>query len=129
MILTTKAAGLSVFFAWVAASAVIASPTPVPATGDILCSVDTSAVARMDTLASAPDVDGFRNIFDGSFKGWWQNCGTPFSSVDRVNGGVFRMDTTKGYKAIYSAQRNTNIGGVLETKKRYKHYDVILYYW
>jgi hypothetical protein len=112
-----------------AAAGVAAAPSPVPTTGDLLCSVDTSAVARVDTLPSNPDADGFRNIFDGSFKGWWQNCSTSFSSVDRVNGGVWRMDTTKGYKAIYSAQRNANIGGVLETKKRYKHYDAIVDYW
>ncbi len=117
------------FPALLSATMTFASPTPVPSTGDQLCSVDTSAVARQDTLASNPDAEGFRNIFDGTFKGWWQNCGTSFSSVDRVNGGVFRTDSTKGYKAIYSAQRNTNTGGVLETKKRYKHYDVILDYW
>lgn len=111
------------------AAVAAASPTPVPATGDLLCSVDTSAVARQDTLVSAPDPDGFRTIFDGTFKGWWQNCNTPFSTNDKVNGGIWRVDTTKGYKSIYSFQRNTNVGGVLETKKRYKHYDAIFDYW
>jgi hypothetical protein len=129
MIRSEKTVALSLLLTLLSAASTMASPTPVPATGDLLCSVDTSATARLDTLVSSPDQDGFRSLFDGTTKGWWQNCGTPFSTVDKVNGGIFRPDTTKGYKAIYSFQRNANTGGVMETKKRYKHYDVILDYW
>jgi hypothetical protein len=111
-----------------------AQPTPAPAGGDLLCGaggaspVDTSAAARLDTLASTPDAEGFFSLFDGtSFKGWWQNCRSSHSSSDRTNGAIWRIDTAR--KAIYSTQRGTNTGGLLSTHKRYLHYEVVFETW
>lgn len=105
----------------------LAQPMPAPAEGDLRCSIDTSAAARADTLASPRDRDGFVSLFDGtSFKGWWQNCQTAHSD-DKTNGAVFRVD--KDRKAIYSNQRNGRTGGLLATRKRFRHYDLVFDYW
>jgi len=111
-----------------------AQPTPAPTGGDLLCSpggatpADTSAAAQLDTVVSARDADGFLNLFDGkSFKGWWQNCRSSHSSSDRTNGAIWRVDSTR--QAIYSTQRGTSTGGLLSTKKKYLHYEVIFETW
>ncbi len=111
-----------------------AQPTPAPTTGDLLCSPggaspqDTSAAAQVDTVVSAPDADGFRSIFDGqSFKGWWQNCRSSHSSSDRVNGAIWRVDPQR--QAIYSTQRGSSTGGLLSSKKKYLHYEIIFETW
>lgn len=116
------------------AGAVSAQPTPAPSSGDLLCSpggaspVDTSAAAQLDTVVSTPDADGFRSIFDGtSFKGWWQNCRSSHSSSDRVNGAIWRVDPER--QAIYSTQRGSSTGGLLSTKKKYLHYEIIFETW
>lgn len=115
------------------AAGAFAQPTPAPADGDLACSaggaspVDTTFAARQDTVVSTPDADGFLSLFDGkSFKGWWQNCRSTHSSGN-AQGAIWRIDTAR--KAIYSTQRNGNIGGLLSTKKRYLHYEVVFETW
>jgi hypothetical protein len=106
-----------------------AQPVLVPAqtTPEILCSVDTTAAHQIDTVVSLPDSNGFYTIFDGrSFKGWFQNCRSSHSSGDRVNGGIFRVDSVR--KAIYAMSRN-QVGGLLSTKKKYAHYELMFEWW
>jgi hypothetical protein len=104
-----------------------AQPTNPPTTGDLLCTVDTSATARLDTLESTRDADGFLSLFNGtSFKGWWQNCRTSHSSGDQTNGAIFRVDQARNW--IYSTQRGS-VGGILTTKKRYSHYEIVFETW
>jgi hypothetical protein len=94
---------------------------------EILCSVDTSAVARVDTVVGAPDANGFYTIFNGkNFKGFFQNCLSSHSSGDRTNGAIFRVDSVR--KAIYAMSRN-QVGGLLSTKKRYAHYELMFNWW
>lgn len=116
------------------APAAIAQPTPAPTGGDLLCSPggpnpqDTSAVAQLDTVVAALDAEGFRSIFDGtSFTGWWQNCRSSHSSSDRVNGAIWRIDPER--QAIYSTQRGSSTGGLLSTKKKYLHYELVFETW
>ncbi|MCD6024148.1 MAG: hypothetical protein K0Q91_1064 [Fibrobacteria bacterium] len=94
---------------------------------EIPCSVDTSASAQIDTVAGAPDANGFYTIFDGkTSKGWWQNCLSTHSSGNRTAGGIFRVDSVRG--AIYAMSR-AQVGGLLSTKKRYAHYEVMFEWW
>src|SRR6185436_19681172 len=91
-----------------------------------LCSVDTAASFQVDTVASAPDSNGFFSIFDGtSFKGWWQNCLSTHSS-NRTQGAIWRVDSDR--KAIYAMSR-AGVGGLLSTHKRYAHYELIFEWW
>lgn len=106
---------------------------------EIPCTVDTSAVAQLDTVPTVhwtqsddpnlwgPDSNGFYSIFDGrSSRGWWQNCRTPHSN-NNASGAIFRIDTVR--KAIYTMQRSTSIGGLLATKKKYAHYEIVFDWW
>jgi hypothetical protein len=106
-----------------------AQPTLVPSqTGpEKLCSVDTSATAQVDTVVGTPDANGFYSIFNGKdFTGWFQNCRSTHSSGDRTNGGIFRVDSVRG--AIYAMSRN-QVGGLISTKKRYAHYELMFNWW
>src|SRR5215217_8567666 len=81
-----------------------------------------------DTLASAPDNEGFRALFDGkSLKGWWENCQTGHSSQNRNAGGFWIADSTQG--ALYSQQASDLAGSVLMTNKNYTHYELIFDFW
>jgi hypothetical protein len=106
---------------------------------ELLCSVDTAAsnaaLTATDTVASIPDSNGFRAVFNGKdFTGWWQNCRSTHTS-NKTWGGIFRVDSVR--KAIYVMQRNgtfggTSIsqnGGLLSTRKRYDHYDISFDWW
>ncbi len=106
---------------------------------ELPCSIDTSATDQMDTVATlpywetndylitGPDSNGFYSIFDGvSYTGWWNNCRTPHSN-NNPNGGIFRVDTVR--KAIYSMMRGTSIGGLLTSKKKYAHYELVFDWW
>ncbi len=108
-----------------------AQPTPIPTTGDKLCSIDTSAANQIDTVAAPPIVNSegtYFSLFDGTtFKGWWQDCQSGHSSADRVNGAIWRISATN--TAIYSTQRNGNTGGLLATHKKYANYEIVFDMW
>jgi len=96
------------------------------------CAVDTSAAEalQMDSVIAemgGPDANGWMTIFDGkSSRGWWNNCRTSHSNND-AQGGIFRVDTVR--KAFYTMQRGTSIGGLLTTKKKFAHYEIIFEFW
>lgn len=113
----------------VVAGFAVAQPTLIPSqTGpELPCSVDTSAVAQVDTVVGAPDANGFYSVFNGKdFTGWFQNCRSSHSSGDRTLGAIWRVDTVR--KAIYAMSRN-QVGGLLSTKKRYAHYELMFNWW
>jgi hypothetical protein len=130
-----KKSSMMIFAAAVAALATgaFAQPGLVEAnTGpEILCSVDTSATSQVDTVVSTPDSNGFYKIFNGKdFKGWWQNC-LSTHSTSKTKGAIWRVDTVR--QAIYSMQRNesgiTQSGGLLTTRKKYAHYEIVFDWW
>jgi hypothetical protein len=128
--------GLPVLCRWLRiVGTVAAQPTLIPqqTTEELLCSpggaapVDTSFAAQQDTVVAQHDADGFLSIFNGrDFTGWWQNCRTSHSSANRTSGAIFRVDTVR--EAIYATQRG-NAGGILSTKKRYLHYEIVFEVW
>jgi hypothetical protein len=104
-----------------------AQPTPAPTTGDAPCAAEPSGAAASDTVVSAADDSGFYSMFDGaSFKGWWQSCQTGHSNGS-TQGAIFRIDAAQ--KAIYSTQRNGNIGGILMSAKKYTNYEIVFDLW
>jgi hypothetical protein len=113
-------ASISVFSAW-------AQPTPAPTTGDLACK-EESAIVPTDTVVSAPDDDGYLNLFDGTFKGWFQSCKTGHSSSNRSQGAIFRLGTADGKPAIYSTQRGSS-GGVMMTNKKFANYEILIDFW
>lgn len=119
-----KAMGISVtaavFAAW-------AQPTPAPTTGDLACKEEANVVGT-DTVASAPDADGYLSLFDGTFKGWFQSCKTTHSSGSNV-GAIFRIGTADGKPAIYSTQRGSGTGGIMMTNKKFTNYEIVFETW
>ena len=104
-----------------------AQPTPAPAAGDAPCAAEPTGAAANDTVVAVPDDSGFINMFDGtSFKGWWQSCQTGHSNGS-TQGAIFRVDPT--LHAIYSTQRNGNIGGILMTAKKMTNYEIVFDLW
>jgi hypothetical protein len=119
----------SLLAATVVAGFAVAQPTLVASQmgPELPCSVDTSAVAQVDTVVGTPDANGFYTIFNGKdFTGWFQNCRSSHSSGDRNLGAIWRIDTVR--KAIYAMSRN-QVGGLLSTKKRYAHYELMFNWW
>ena len=119
----------SLFAVPLTAGFLYAQPTLVAGqTGpELLCSVDTSATAQVDTVVAAPDASGFYPVFNGkNFTGFWQNCLSSHSSGNRTSGGIWRVDSVR--KAIYAMSRN-QVGGLLSTKKRYAHYEIMFEWW
>lgn len=104
-------------------------PTP-PATGDLPCT-DEAQVNPADTVAGAPDGQGYLSLFDGSFKGWFQSCQTLHSQADRSVGAIWRVGPgADGKPVIFSAQRYPKkVGGVLMTKKKYGNYEIVFDVW
>ncbi len=114
-----------VLLAWGLAS-VTAQPATAPLTPNTPCA--SSAGSATDTVVSTPDDSGYYSIFDGKdFKGWWESCQTAHSPEDRVNGGVWLVDTT--YHAITSQQNPNGAGSVIMTNKKYTNYEMMLDYW
>lgn len=111
----------------VSALSVWAQPTPAPTTGDAPCA-DEPTGAVTDTVVSVPDADGYFNLFDGTFKGWWQSCKTTHSQGSN-QGAIFRIGTSDGKPAIYSTQRGTSTGGLLMTKKKFIDYEIVIDFW
>lgn len=104
-----------------------AQPTPAPTGGDLACKEEANVVAT-DTVVSAPDAEGYLNLFDGTFKGWFQSCLTGHSSSNTRQGAVFRIGTVDGKPAIYSTQRGS-AGGVMMTNKKFSNYEIIIDFW
>jgi hypothetical protein len=112
--------GLSALAGW-------SQPTPAPTTGDLACKTEAQ-VDPADTVAGVPDAEGFRSLFDGSFKGWFQSCVTGHSGRNPVRGAIFRIGTADGKPAIYSTQR-VDAGGVLMTNKKFGNYEIRFQFW
>jgi hypothetical protein len=80
---------------------------------------------KPDTVASAPDAEGFVSIFNGTdLTGWWEDCAT--HTTDTKLGGVWIVDPSQ--KAIYSREEGQN-GDILVTNKKYDNYEIILDVW
>jgi len=106
-------------------------PKQAPTTTDAACASSGAnpppASDEVDTVVSAPDAQGFFSIFDGTtLKGWWQDCQTTHSSGNRTLGAIFRADPV--HHAIYAMSRE-GVGGILCTKKKYSHYEIIFDWW
>jgi hypothetical protein len=112
--------GLSAMAGW-------AQPTPPPATPDLACKTEAQ-VNPLDTVASSLDAEGFRSLFNGSFKGWFQSCLTAHSGTNTAQGAIFRVGAVGGTPAIYSTQR-VKAGGVLMTNKKFRNYEIRFQIW
>lgn len=114
--------------ATLAAGASFAQPTPIPTAGDAPCAAEPTGAALTDTVPSEMDGEGYYSLFNGTdFKGWWQSCLTLHSNGS-TTGGIFRVSPEE--KAIFLSQRNFNgIGGLLMTKKKFDHYELVFDYW
>lgn len=121
---TVKALAISGSMAMVSAWA---QPTPAPTTGDLKCTEEANVVGT-DTVASVPDADGYLNLFDGTFKGWFQSCKTGHSAENRAQGAIFRIGTADGKPAVYSTQRGTS-GGIMMTNKKFTNYEIVIDFW
>ncbi len=96
-----------------------------PITDDYLCQVTPTSG---EVASTTVDADGYTPLFDGStWKGLWQDCQASHSSGDRVKGAIWRIDPVE--HAIYSTQRNGNVGGLLLTKHKYGSYEVTFDMW
>lgn len=129
------------FWSWAAPRAALAiclsaflpargqQPVP-PASGDLPCT-DEAQVVPTDTVAGAPDGQGYFPLFDGTFKGWFQSCQTLHSQADRSVGAIWRVGPgTDGKPVIFSAQRYPKkVGGVLMSKKKYGNYEIVFDIW
>lgn len=106
--------------ATIAAGGAHAQPTPPPAPY-AACGTEPAGAAT-DTVVAQRQPDGFISIFNGTdFTGWWQSCLTQHK-------GPAKWKVVPEEKAIFSTQDGTN-GGVLMTKKKYLHYEIIFDYW
>jgi hypothetical protein len=110
----------------VSALSVWAQPE-IPTTPDAPCAAEPAAGAA-DTVVSTPDGEGYLSLFDGTFKGWWQSCATVHSSGSTV-GGIFKIGSDAGTPAIYTNDRDNNIGGLLMTKKTFTNYELVFDFW
>lgn len=110
----------------VSALSVWAQPA-IPTTPDAPCAAEPAAGAT-DTVVSTPDGEGYLSLFDGTFKGWWQSCATVHSSGSTV-GGIFKIGDENGTPAIYTNDRDNNIGGLLMTKKKFTNYELVFDFW
>lgn len=104
-------------------------PTP-PTTGDLPCT-DQTAFSNTDTVVSQPDAEGYYNLFDGTFKGWIQDCQTLHSQADRSVGAIWRVGPgADGKPVIFSTQRYPKkVGGILLTKKKFGNYEIVFDFW
>lgn len=106
--------------ATVAAGAAFAQPTPPPEPY-AACGTEPTGAAT-DTVIAQRQPDGFISIFNGiDFTGWWQSCVTQHK-------GPAKWKVVPEEKGIFSTQDRTN-GGVLMTKKKYLHYEIVFDYW
>lgn len=110
----------------VSALSVWAQPE-IPTTPDAPCAAEPAANPT-DTVVSTPDSEGYLSLFDGTFKGWWQSCQTGHSNGSTL-GGIFKIGNDNGTPAIYTNDRDNNIGGLLMTKKKFTNYEFVFDFW
>jgi Domain of Unknown Function (DUF1080) len=109
-----------------AISAAFGEPTPIPTTGDAACAQAPTGTAT-DTVVSAMDSEGYYSLFNGTdLTGWFHSCQTSHSGGS-AQGGIFRVSPEN--QAIYLMQRGTSTGGILMTKKKFEHYELVFDYW
>lgn len=101
---------------------------PVPTTPDIMPSATPTGAALNETVDAEPDAEGFKSIFDATGKGWWHSAQTGHSGGN-PNGGVFKITTVNNEPVLYTNDRAGGIGGILMTKKKYAHYEMIFDFW
>lgn len=81
--------------------------------------------AKPDTVAAAPDSEGFVSIFNGTdLTGWWEDCQT--HTTDTKSGGVWIVDPSQ--HILYSREEGAN-GDILVTNKKYDNYEIIFDVW
>lgn len=107
----------------------LAQPVPAPLAGDLPCAEWTESRAN-DTLVTSreQEVEGFLPLFDGTFKGWFQNCGT-MHSQSNGKGAIFRIAEVDGRPALYTTQRDSTVGGVMMTNRVFGDYEVRFQMW
>lgn len=115
------------FVAAVMAGSAFAQPSE-PNTPDIPCGRVPTGAELNEVVTTTPDADGYLNMFDGTTKGWWHSCLTTHSK-NNPNGALFRIAKVGNEDAIYSNDRNNDIGGILMTKKKYAHYELVFDFW
>jgi hypothetical protein len=78
-----------------------------------------------DTVAAAPDAEGFVSIFNGNdLTGWWEDCQT--HTTDTKLGGVWWVDPVQ--HLLFSREEGQN-GDILVTNKKYENYEIVLDLW
>jgi hypothetical protein len=104
-------------------------PSPFPTAGDLPCMDSDSVMANYkDHEDAAADAEGYFPLFDGSFKGWFNNCGTAHSR-ESAEGAIFRIGLAGGHPAIFANQRGPNIGGALMTYRKFADYEITFQFW
>lgn len=80
---------------------------------------------KPDTVAAAPDSEGFVSIFNGTdLTGWWEDCQT--HTTDTKSGGVWIVDPSQ--HILYSREEGAN-GDILVTNKKYDNYEIVFDVW
>src|SRR3954465_1832577 len=78
-----------------------------------------------DTVASAPDSEGFVSIFNGTdLTGWWEDSQT--HTDNKTVGGIWIVDPSQ--HILYSKENGSD-GDILVTNKKYDNYEIILDVW
>ncbi|MEO7424040.1 MAG: family 16 glycoside hydrolase [Fibrobacteria bacterium] len=81
--------------------------------------------ALPDTVAAAPDSEGFVSIFNGTdLTGWWEDCQT--HTINKTVGGIWIVDPSQ--HILYSKENGAD-GDILVTNKKYDNYEIILDVW
>jgi hypothetical protein len=81
--------------------------------------------ALPDTVAAAPDSEGFVSIFNGTdLTGWWEDCQT--HTNNKTVGGIWIVDPSQ--HILYSKENGSD-GDILVTNKKYDNYEIILDVW
>ena len=105
-----------------------AQPPAIPSTPAAVCEAEPSGARMTDTVVSSPDDSGYYNLFNGTMKGWWNSCLTGHSKGSPL-GAQFRIGSANGTPAIYSAQTDGQVGGVLMTNKKFTNYEIVFDFW
>ena len=121
--------GLVLALALLAApAALFAQPQP-PLTGaNAACASGPTASDTLSRVDFPVDDSGFVKIFNGkNLKGWWEGCGSTHSNNDKINGGIWLVDSNTG--VLFSNQPTSRAGSVLMTNKSYGNYELIFDAW
>jgi hypothetical protein len=117
---------LAISLCMLAAAAYADQPVPSGTVTNSPCQDGPKMVGgQPDTVAAAPDSEGFVSIFNGTdLTGWWEDCQT--HTTDTKLGGVWWVDPVQ--HLLFSREEGQN-GDILVTNKKYGNYEIILDVW